>query len=132
MTDTPSIPRPAQPCITCGTPTTNPKQRCTTHLKAHTKQHNQQRAYYHTTEWARLRAACLQRDHHQCVICSRTGPQLTAHHIVPRKQGGLDTLNNLTTLCSGARGSCHNRIENNDPSAHALLNEHLTLIGQHA
>lgn len=127
---TPSIPRPLQPCLDCGTPTNNRGQRCDTHTRTKAKKHNQQRAYYHTTEWTHLRAACLQRDHHQCVICGRTGPQLTAHHIKARRDGGPDTLANLATLCSGARGSCHNKVENHEPTHLHRLAEHLEATRQ--
>lgn len=125
---TPGIPRPARPCIDCATPTTNPGQRCDTHTTTKHQQHNQSRAYYHTTEWRTLRQACLDRDYNQCVICART-TRLTAHHIHARRDGGPDTLTNLVTLCSGKQG-CHDKIERHDPHTTALLTQHLDATRQ--
>ena len=126
MTDTPSIPRPAQPCITCGTPTTNPKQRCTTHLKQHTQKHNQDHAYYHTKHWKQLAALAKQAAHHQCELCSTPAEQtrLMAHHRIARKNGGADALHNLVVLCH----SCHSRIERGDTYTQDLLDSYMRTV----
>jgi 5-methylcytosine-specific restriction endonuclease McrA len=52
----------------------------------------------------RARREVLARDKHRCQApgCSRTR-FLEVHHIVPRKQGGSNQVENLMTLC----GSCH-------------------------
>ncbi len=56
--------------------------------------------------WQRLRKMVLARD---CGICRRCGEPAgeSAHvdHIVPRSQGGQDTMENLETLCH----PCHSR-----------------------
>lgn len=53
-----------------------------------------------------LRLACLIRDDFKCCICKGKNRKLEAHHIVPRSDGGKDTINNLTTLCY----SCHEKL----------------------
>ncbi len=52
-----------------------------------------------------LRIATLMRDGYQCTPCGEKNPPLEAHHIVPRSQGGKDTITNLITLCK----PCHNK-----------------------
>ena len=46
-----------------------------------------------------LRKAVLKRDDHTCQRCREDRGPLQAHHIIPRSQGGLDTLENLITVC---------------------------------
>jgi 5-methylcytosine-specific restriction endonuclease McrA len=99
---------------------TNPGGQCDAHKQQQAAEHNQARTYYHTGEWAQLRAACLARDYRQCVICARTH-RLTAHHIKARKDGGPDTLTNLTTLCH----TCHSKIEQGDTTTTNHLAQHL-------
>ena len=53
-----------------------------------------------------LRLATLMRDGFKCVPCGQSGVRLEAHHIVPRGQGGKDTITNLITLC----GQCHGKV----------------------
>lgn len=53
-----------------------------------------------------LRLACLVRDDFQCKICSKKNTKLEAHHIVPRNDGGKDTIKNLATLCD----KCHDKL----------------------
>jgi len=117
---TPGLPVPPRPCLDCTTPTRNKGQRCDTCRPAKQQTHNTTRAYYHTPEWRRLRTQCLARDYQQCVICTSTH-RLTAHHLHARKDGGPDTLNNLTTLCH----TCHDLIERQDPMHTTLLRQHL-------
>lgn len=50
-----------------------------------------------------LRLACLIRDEFVCRHCKEKGKKLEAHHIVPRANGGKDTIKNLLTLCE----KCH-------------------------
>lgn len=42
---------------------------------------------------------CYQRDDGTCQICQRPKTNLVAHHIIPLKDGGEDTLDNLITIC---------------------------------
>jgi len=61
-------------------------------------------AYYQTPEWRAIRAAVIARDPVcKTPACGRTSTH--ADHIIPREQGGPDTMSNLRGLCA----SCHNR-----------------------
>lgn len=53
-----------------------------------------------------LRNRTLDRDNHSCVQCGAT-KKLEAHHIIPRDDGGEDTLENMAILCH----SCHQDVE---------------------
>jgi hypothetical protein len=57
-----------------------------------------------------LRNRTLERDDHTCVNCGATD-SLEAHHIIPRCEGGPDTLKNMATLCS----ECHTAVHGNIP-----------------
>lgn len=56
-----------------------------------------------TGKWRAIRRRVLARDHHRCVRCGQDGNQVD--HIIPRKRGGDDDLDNLQTLCV----ECHKR-----------------------
>jgi 5-methylcytosine-specific restriction endonuclease McrA len=62
----------------------------------------------HATIPPRLRRQALARDHHRCRAsgCRRTR-FLHVHHLVPREDGGPNTLENLITLCSGCHRVLH-------------------------
>jgi 5-methylcytosine-specific restriction endonuclease McrA len=68
-------------------------------------------SFYRSTEWKKLRAACLYRDDYTCTKCNKR-PEgksgLHVDHIVSRSKGGRDTLGNLQVLCV----SCHKRKTN--------------------
>lgn len=117
---TPGLPVPPRPCRVCAAPTTLIGGRCEQHTRQRRQKHNEDRAFYHSTEWTRLRAACLDRDHQRCVVCTGT-TRLTAHHIRDRRSGGKDELDNLVTLCQ----SHHSRLEAGDQATVDLLAEHL-------
>lgn len=55
-----------------------------------------------------LRNRTLKRDNHACVRCDSTN-DLEAHHIIPRRDGGPDSLENMATLCN----DCHTEIHRN-------------------
>lgn len=65
------------------------------------------RSFYTSKTWRRLRRACIRRDGRCLVPGCNSRERLTAHHRVPREQGGPDSLENLRTLCA----SCHSRYE---------------------
>ncbi len=48
-----------------------------------------------------LRFQVLERDNFRCWCCGAAAPQteLQVDHIIPRAEGGTDSLNNLATLC---------------------------------
>ena len=52
------------------------------------------------------KAACLNRDNYTCQCCKTKKGTLHAHHIIYRRNGGADTLDNLITLCEG----CHKKL----------------------
>lgn len=59
--------------------------------------------YYGTAAWRRLRADVLRRD----PICRTSGcgaPSGAADHVIPRANGGPDSLGNVRGLCL----RCHN------------------------
>jgi uncharacterized protein with PIN domain len=59
--------------------------------------------FYNRTFWRNLRQKILNRDSYRCSVCGMEEGRLHVHHIVGRVFGGLDTENNLTSLC----GRCH-------------------------
>lgn len=63
-------------------------------------------------EWKWRRKECYARDNWSCqdcgIKCGNKGQiRIQAHHIIPRRHGGGDELENLLTLCA----SCHKRRE---------------------
>lgn len=58
-------------------------------------------------EWAKCRRGCLRRDNYRCRRCGKRKPLVTAHHIVPRDEGGSNDLTNLISLCT----QCHDYVE---------------------
>jgi len=59
--------------------------------------------FYRTQEWRRLRAECI-RLHPTCATAGCGGRSVVADHIIPRSQGGADSLDNLVGRCI----TCHN------------------------
>ncbi|MBU3188774.1 HNH endonuclease [Clostridium bowmanii] len=53
-----------------------------------------------------LRKATIIRDNYKCMECGKTNCKLQAHHIVPVRLKGADTLENSITLCI----SCHKKV----------------------
>ena len=51
--------------------------------------------------WKVTRTMVLERDHHRCAYCRSSA--MTVDHIVPRAEGGGDSLSNLVACC----GSCN-------------------------
>lgn len=73
--------------------------------------------------WATISKAVMARDNYACRVCGKSSfsPvdssadfdkihfQLEVHHIIPRKDGGSDTFQNLITLCE----DCHHKTFSN-------------------
>jgi len=65
--------------------------------------------------WGQIREKVLERDGYECRFCGMSdkehgeenGAGLDVHHIIPRKDGGEDTIRNLVALCR----SCHRTME---------------------
>ncbi len=53
--------------------------------------------------WKILRMQILERDKYTCQYCKHKPRYPHIHHIIPKIYGGIDSLDNLITLCS----SCH-------------------------
>jgi 5-methylcytosine-specific restriction protein A len=94
-----------RPCAEPGCPAIGTQSRCAVHHREERQRYASRRAPQQRLGpgWYRLRYAVLQRDP-ICVIC-RTVPSSEADHKIPRRQGGLDTLENLQGACK----PCHSR-----------------------
>ena len=57
-------------------------------------------------QWDRLRARVLARDKRLCLSCKELGiatPATEVDHIIPKSQGGTDSITNLQSICK----DCH-------------------------
>lgn len=74
---------------------------------------------FRSDEWRMLRQLVLKNDKFYCQRCDKKFPnsELTAHHIVPRDDGGVDDLSNLITLCN----PCHDYVEINNLRSRAAI-----------
>lgn len=61
-----------------------------------------------------LRKATLMRDQFTCQDCGKKNGRLEAHHIIPKRLNGSDSIHNLITLCP----SCHEQVTGQE-TAHA-------------
>lgn len=50
-----------------------------------------------TTLWRKIRSKVLIRDDHTCQICGAMATHVD--HIIPRRLGGTDSMDNLQALC---------------------------------
>ena len=57
-----------------------------------------------------LRIATLMRDNYTCQECGKKDCMLEAHHIVPRRLKGSNSIGNLITLCD----KCHDKTESKE------------------
>ncbi len=55
--------------------------------------------FYLTPQWKRLRAAALKRDGGMCVAPGCRRKAVVVDHIISRRNGGRDILDNLRSLC---------------------------------
>lgn len=64
-----------------------------------------------TEEWLLIRDSVLRRDRFICLRCDKRfkRSELSAHHMLPRDEGGSSELINLVTLCN----PCHDYVEIN-------------------
>ena len=93
------------PCAQPGCPAVTTQRRCPLH---HREQRRRQDVGRPTAtergygwQWRQLRNAVIARDP-ICTVCCRV-PSTDADHIIPRAQGGQDTMENLRGRCH----SCH-------------------------
>jgi hypothetical protein len=57
-----------------------------------------------------LRNECFKRDMGICQLCMGCRTDIDAHHITPLEEGGIDTLENLITLCEKCHYKVHHEI----------------------
>ena len=67
------------------------------------------RQIWNTKEWRDLKRKVLFRDNYHCLRCNKRfrSEILTAHHLVPREDGGSNDITNLVTMCY----ECHDIAE---------------------
>jgi len=58
---------------------------------------------FRSPAWEKLRKEAYKRDNYMCQICGVNNIKLHAHHILPYRVGGPDTIENIITLCH----KCH-------------------------
>src|SRR5262245_55674339 len=56
--------------------------------------------FYRTLAWRALRKAALARDGGRCVVVGCRRPATHVDHILSRRRGGADALQNLRSLCA--------------------------------
>ena len=61
--------------------------------------------FYGGRVWKEIIKFVKQRDGYKCKKCGMVGRNMEVDHINPRKKGGMDTPDNLQTLCK----SCHSK-----------------------
>lgn len=73
-------------------------------------------------EWNALKYAVIKRDHQRCKRCDRRFKinDLSAHHIIARKNGGSNDMTNLVTLCS----PCHDFVEGRFSTLAEIIGSH--------
>ena len=57
--------------------------------------------------WQALRRRVFERDGYRCQQCGKAG-RLEAHHVVELAAGGVDSMENVLTLCRGCHIAHHN------------------------
>lgn len=57
--------------------------------------------------YANSKAACFNRDNYTCQHCKTKKGTMNAHHIIYRRNGGSDELENLITLCEDCHTALH-------------------------
>jgi len=71
-------------------------------------------------EWISLRVFISIQQKGKCAMCGKELPEIesTIHHIIPRKNGGENNIENLIGLCN----RCHNIAELYELDKHSILN----------
>lgn len=105
------MPTPMRRCLEPGCSELSINSRCPTHTRDKEKRHNDERSYYKSGHWQRLRSACLALYGDECAICGSTD-LVEVHHVEPRPKNApnpttLDVLTNCLPLC----GQHHRELE---------------------
>lgn len=64
-------------------------------------------------DWLKIKSQCLKHYKYTCYRCEKVDGQgrgMTAHHIIPRSEGGSNDQKNLVALCN----PCHDAVEISD------------------
>jgi len=109
--------RPTHWCSACRTTHTGvgcPRRRRTAEKRRAASRDD--KAFFNSDRWQRLRAACLVRDYYVCQACGKpAGESAHADHKLPREThpGLAWDLDNLQTLCV----RCHTKKTNRETAA---------------
>lgn len=69
--------------------------------------------YAETIYWSKIREEVLIRDDYTCQVClSKASTRFHIHHILKRKEGGTDHLDNLVTVCPHCHRVADNKLYN--------------------
>jgi len=61
--------------------------------------------------WSEVRKAVLERDNYTCQKCGKVGKgRFHIHHILKRRKGGTDHMDNLITVCP----VCHKAVDSKE------------------
>lgn len=79
------------------------------HITVYKKKSDEWDEYFKSPEWIKLRRDCFKRDNYTCIRCDNRNRvnDLQAHHVIPRDEGGANSLSNLVTICN----DCHDIVE---------------------
>lgn len=101
--------RAPRPCATHGCPTLTTGSHCDEHKRVAQKQADtktdEERRFYSSARWQKIRARQLRKEPlcRTCFNNARLTAANTADHIIPRRQGGDESDDNLQSQC----GPCH-------------------------
>lgn len=85
--------------------------RCEREIEAHRVQARRLAELHSLNGYHAFRAAVFERDNYRCVYCGDASLHLEVDHVVPKAQGGSDSLDNLVTACR----SCNRRKSGRTP-----------------
>ena len=78
--------------------------------------------FYLSHTWRILRFDVIQRDKQVCFYCGDVGRQ--ADHVIPRKEGGEDTMDNLVCSCASCNRVAGNNVFPNRDDKRVWIRKH--------
>lgn len=108
--------KPKKPCAYPGCPKLTDGRFCDEHKKQESKNYERfKRDKYHDkrygNDWRKLRDIYV-KEHPFCEECYKNGrlvPVEEVHHIIPLKEGGKHSIDNLVSLCRSCHAKKHRR-----------------------